>query len=200
LYCSASNNSFSSSNSNANFIILLLLSFWFLSLFLPGAIVTEQYYLTVGPGALLFYKIVKMVVAFVTPLLFKVGRWLPYAVAGGFAVSFTLFFVWRIEGQRRRNARLVAEVINKKRMTAIELEALNLSFTTLEILSRMASVKKLRDVEHKKTLMQRTSTAITTRFRGSVVRASVVVGRKSTCPPTTSRARASNVVLGSIEK
>ena len=107
---------------------------------MEGAIVTERHYLTVGPGALLAYKIIKIAVAFVMPFLYSSHAWLPYAVAGGLAVSFTAFFVWRMEQQRRQNAKLVAEVVNKRK-SAVEMEGLRMSFATLEIMSRMAGVK-----------------------------------------------------------
>ena len=110
-----------------------------------GAITTEKFYRTIGPTALLFHSIINIVVSFLCPILIDVKAWLPYAFTGGIALMFSLFFLWKIEAQRRQNAELIAEVVAKNRMSIAQARALRMSFTTLEILTRMASVKQKRD-------------------------------------------------------
>eukprot|EP00751_Fragilariopsis_kerguelensis_P002684 CAMPEP_0170815226 /NCGR_PEP_ID=MMETSP0733-20121128/38304_1 /TAXON_ID=186038 /ORGANISM="Fragilariopsis kerguelensis, Strain L26-C5" /LENGTH=698 /DNA_ID=CAMNT_0011173687 /DNA_START=21 /DNA_END=2117 /DNA_ORIENTATION=- len=131
---------------------------WALLTEMTGAITTEKYYLTIGPGALLVHKIVNMIMSLVTPMLLQVTVWLPYTFAGIIALTFSIFFVVKIEMHRRLNAKLVAETVNNKRMTMVQMKAMCMSFTTLETLSRMASVKAMRDKKKKKNMFKRMST------------------------------------------
>ena len=140
-----------------------------------GAITTEKFYRTIGPAALLLHKIINIAVSFLCPVLIDVKRWLPYALTGGIALLFSLFFVWKIEAQRRRNAKLIAEVVAKKRMTKAQTKAMRMSFTTLETLTRMASVKQKRDQKKKK---QSVWGRISQAFTGTTRRISQIVTGK----------------------
>jgi hypothetical protein len=84
-----------------------------------------------------------MVVALLAPILYAKVYWLPYTIAGGISLVFTIFFVWRVELQRFKNAKLLAKVVQTSCGTSTreqELNALRMSFTTLETVSRMGSV------------------------------------------------------------
>merc|ERR1712238_38618 len=113
---------------------------WALLNEIEGAITSEQHYVSIGPGALFCHKIICVIVSLLAPPLYNIAFWLPFAIAGCVALLFTIFFVWRVELQRHRNAKLIAKVVQNNRTTTTELAALRMSFITLETLSRMASV------------------------------------------------------------
>lgn len=131
------------------FIIGFNEALWALLNEMEGAITSEKYYVSIGPGALFVHKLINMVVSLLAPILYQQAYWLPYVIAGSIAFVFTTFFVWRVERQRRQNAAIIAKVVQENcRGTAVDIKALRMSFTTLETLSRMASVcYKRQDVE-----------------------------------------------------
>ena len=100
---------------------------------------------------------------------------MPYSFCGGIAFAFTVFFAYSTERQRRENSKLVAKIVRDKSATTTEVKALKMSFTTLETLSRMASVCHRRREATKETFLERMSKVVGIKPIRELVRKSIAI-------------------------
>ena len=96
-----------------------------------------------GPGGQIVNKCGHIIISFVAPILLDIETWLPYVVAGGAAMSFTLYFIFIVKKQYKSNERRLSTALEHSSMYQVSAKALKsavkISFTTLEALSRLAS-------------------------------------------------------------
>jgi hypothetical protein len=105
--------------------------------------------------AQLVRRFLYIVAAISGPMLFDVYTRLPYLLSGGFSVLLSLFVVYKIEKQRRANAKNLARLLRRNLVSLKVMDPRRFSFATQEVLARMGSLANLQAGPEKELIPSR---------------------------------------------